>query len=299
MSGSGRFGTVVTAMVTPFTSDGALDLDEAARLAKALVASGSDGLVVAGTTGEGSTLTDDEKLDLFAAVAEAVTVPVLAGSTSNDTPHSVNLSAQASTTGVAGILAVCPYYNRPSQQGIAAHFAAVADATPLPVVLYDIPARTGRRVGPATVAAIAAGSANVVAVKDASGDLTAAASSIAAHHGRLEWYSGDDSLTLAFAALGAVGVISVASHWAAEEFHALFDGAAQGDLASARAANARLFESYSFQGGDQTPNPLPAKAMMRTLGFAVGQCRLPMGPSDPDLDLAATALVTQLGLLGA
>ena len=103
MSGSGRFGTVVTAMVTPFTSDGALDLDEAARLAKALVASGSDGLVVAGTTGEGSTLTDDEKLDLFAAVAEAVTVPVLAGSTSNDTPHSVNLSAQASTTGVAGI----------------------------------------------------------------------------------------------------------------------------------------------------------------------------------------------------
>lgn len=281
---------MVTAMVTPFDDAGALDLDEAARLATYLEASGSTGLVVGGTTGEGSTLTDDEKLDLFAAVADAVAVPVIAGSTSNDTPHSVNLTRLASTTGVAGILAVCPYYNRPSQRGIAGHFDAVASATDLPVVLYDIPVRTGRRIEPATVAAIAGGNANVVAVKDASGDLATAATSIVDHAGRLEWYAGDDSLTLAFAALGAVGVISVASHWAGKAFQAMFDAVDRGDLAAARAVNASLATSYSFQGGDLTPNPLPAKAMVRQLGFAVGQCRLPMGACEPSLDDAAAAL---------
>jgi 4-hydroxy-tetrahydrodipicolinate synthase len=192
-------------------------------------------------------------------------------------------------------LAVCPYYNRPSQAGIAGHFNAVAAATDLPVVLYDIPVRTGRRIEPSTMAAIAATSANVVAVKDASGDLSTAASSISAFDGRLEWYSGDDSLTLALAALGAVGVISVASHWAAPHFATIFHGVASGDLASARAANAALFSSFAFQGGDLTPNPLPAKAMMRHLGFAVGQCRLPMGDAEPSLDAAAAALAAEFG----
>ena len=289
-----RFGTVVTAMVTPFDEEEQVDLGAAVTLAKGLQASGTEGIVLGGTTGEGSTLTDDEKLDLFRAVSEAVTIPVLAGSTSNDTAHSVALTAAASKVGVAGILATGPYYNRPSQRGIAAHFAAVAASTALPVVAYDIPIRTGRRILPETYVEMTAASPNLLAIKDASGDLIAAAESIAMFAGRLDWYSGDDSLTLAFAALGAVGVISVAAHWAAAEFSQLFDGVRSGNLEAARHANARLFESYRFQGSDLNPNPLPAKAMARHLGYAVGQCRLPMGAADSSLDAEAAAVYKRL-----
>src|SRR5437879_2068298 len=141
-----RFGEVITAMVTPFDDDGALDLDAAAELARWLVTQGNESLVVAGSTGEGSTLTDAEKLDLFAAVAEAVTVPVIAATGSNDTAHSVELTRGATATGAAGLLVVTPYYNRPSQAGLEAHFRAVAAATDLPVLIYDIPIRSGRKV---------------------------------------------------------------------------------------------------------------------------------------------------------
>src|SRR5262245_1011517 len=143
---TGRFGGVATAMVTPFDGDGALDLDAARDLARWLQANGNDGLVVAGTTGESPTLTDDEKLSLWAAVAEAVTIPVVAGTGTNDTAHSVHLTEQATKLGVAGVLALCPYYNRPSQAGIEAHLTAMAAATDLPVVIYDIPIRTGRKI---------------------------------------------------------------------------------------------------------------------------------------------------------
>jgi 4-hydroxy-tetrahydrodipicolinate synthase len=281
-------------MVTPFDEEEALDLSAAVTLAKALEESGTDGLVLGGTTGEGSTLTDDEKLSLFAAVAEAVSIPVIAGSTSNDTAHSVALTAAASSLGVAGILVTGPYYNRPSQLGIAGHFRAVCEATALPVIAYDIPVRTGRRISPETLRLMADQSPNLVAVKDASADLTSAAEGIAQMAGRLEWYSGDDSLTLAFAALGASGVISVASHWGASEFHDIFSGVRSGDLELARSANARLFESYRFQGNDTYPNPLPAKAMARLLGFSVGQCRLPMGVADSELDVQAKAVYERL-----
>ncbi len=289
-----RFGTVVTAMVTPFDEEEALDLSAAVTLAKALEQSGTDGIVLGGTTGEGSTLTDEEKLSLFAAVAEAVTIPVIAGSTSNDTAHSIALTAAASSLGIAGILVTGPYYNRPSQQGILGHFEAVCAATDLPVIAYDIPVRTGRRIAPETLRQMANQSRNLVAVKDASADLTSAAEGIAELRGRLEWYSGDDSLTLAFASLGAVGVISVASHWGAQEFQELFAGVRSGDLDAARRANARLFESYRFQGNDVYPNPLPAKAMARHLGFSVGQCRLPMGSADAALDAQASAVYERL-----
>src|SRR5580704_10616906 len=144
MSGPGRFGAVVCAMATPFDSDGALDLDGAARLARWLTEHGNDGLVVAGTTGESPVLSDDEKVDLWRAVREAVSCPVIAGSTSNDTAHSVELTRRATDVGVDGILAVTPYYSRPPQAGIEAHFLAVADATDLPVLIYDIPIRSGR-----------------------------------------------------------------------------------------------------------------------------------------------------------
>jgi 4-hydroxy-tetrahydrodipicolinate synthase len=287
---TGRFGRVVTAMVTPFAADGSLDLDAAARLARWLVAHGSDGLVVAGTTGEGPVLSDAEKLELFAAVAAAVSVPVLAGTTSNDTAHDVELTRRASSTGIAGILALCPYYSRPSQAGIAAHLSAIARCTELPVVLYDIPVRTGRRIEATTVLSLAEAHRNVVGVKDASGDLPGAARLVAAAPAGFEVYSGDDAVTLPFLSIGGVGVISVASHWCGTEMGRAIDLFFKGDLHGAVAQNAELLGSFAFESSERWPNPLPTKAVLRAIGLPVGQCRLPLGEADPELDAAARAL---------
>ena len=166
-----RFGVVVTAMVTPFAADGSVDLEGAVTLARHLAANGTDGLVVAGTTGEGPVLADGERLDLIEAVATSTDLPVLASTGTNDTAHSVALTAQAERRGAAGVLAVTPYYNRPSPAGIAAHFRAVAAATDLPVVLYDIPVRTGRRIGPALTVELSNEVENIVATKDSTGDV--------------------------------------------------------------------------------------------------------------------------------
>ena len=281
-------------MVTPFAADGTVDLDGAARLARYLVDEGSDGLVVAGSTGEGSSLSDEEKLDLFACVAEAVTVPVVAGSTSSNTAQSVSLTARVAATGAAGVLATTPAYVRPSQGGIGAHFAAVADATALPVMLYDIPARTGRKVAPATTIDVAARHANVVALKDASGDLPGAAHVAAVLGGRLDLYSGDDSLVLAFMAVGAVGLVSVAGHWAGPELAAIVGGASRGEWVAARALNERVAASCAFESTEAYPNPLPAKAALRHLGWAVGECREPLGPGDDELSRRAAQVVDEL-----
>ena len=165
-----RFGRVLTAMVTPFDDNGALDLDGAQALARYLQANGNEGLVVAGTTGEAPVLTDTERLDLFAAVVEAVTIPVIAGTGTNDTAHSIHMTTAASRLGVAGILAVCPYYNRPAQAGIEAHIRAIAGSTELPIVVYDIPVRTGRKISTATLLRLAREVPNIVALKDAAGN---------------------------------------------------------------------------------------------------------------------------------
>src|SRR5688500_5238975 len=165
-----RFGRVLSAMVTPFDENGALDLDVARELARWLQAHGHDGLVVAGTTGEAPTLDDDEHLSLIAAVVEAVDIPVVAGTGGNDTRHSVQMTREASALGVAGVLVVCPYYNRPSQAGIEAHLTAVAGATDLPVMVYDIPVRTGRKVATPTRLKLAREVTNVLALKDAAGN---------------------------------------------------------------------------------------------------------------------------------
>ena len=183
-------------MATPFDDDGRVDLKGAVTLARHLVDNGSDGLVVTGTTGEGPTLSDSERTQLWMAVAREVTVPVIAGSTSNDTAHSVELTRMATEAGAAGILAVTPYYNRPSQAGIAAHFAAVAAATPLPVLIYDIPVRTGRKVAIDTMLQLARDCPNIVGVKDASGDPAGTARLLARAGAGFECYSGDDALTL-------------------------------------------------------------------------------------------------------
>jgi 4-hydroxy-tetrahydrodipicolinate synthase len=290
-----RFGAVVTAMVTPFDDGGALDLDAAASLARWLADHGSDGLVVAGTTGEGSVLTDEEKLDLFRAVTEAVTVPVVAGTGSNDTAHTVELTRKAAGVGVAGALVVTPYYNRPSQAGIGAHFRAVATTNrDVPILVYDIPVRTGRKVSNEVLVGLTRDVPNVVGVKDAAGNPASSAQLVAATPDWFELYSGDDSLTLPLLAVGAVGVVGVATHWAGPQFAEMIAAFGKGDLQRARDVNALLFESYAFETGDLTPNPLPAKAMMRVLGLPVGQCRLPMGPAPAGLEERAREVLSSL-----
>lgn len=295
---AGRFGSVVTAMVTPFDTEGALDVDGAVALARWLVGHGSDGLVVAGTTGEGPVLSDAEKLTLWEAVAGAVTVPVVAGSGSNDTAHSVQLTKALSGIGAAGALVVTPYYNRPSQAGLRQHFAAVASATELPVMLYDIPVRTGRKIATDTVLALAREVPNIVAVKEASGDIVGAARLVAQAPAGLELYSGDDPLTLPLLAVGGVGVVSVASHWVGSAIGAMIAAFAAGDVARAASTNAALLDAIAFQSSEAYPNPLPAKAVCRALGLPAGQCRLPLGPAGSDLDEAAVAMLAQLGALG-
>jgi 4-hydroxy-tetrahydrodipicolinate synthase len=281
-------------MATPFDKDGALDLDGAATLARSLADRGSDGLVVAGTTGESPVLSESEKLSLWETVAQAVTIPVIAGSTDNDTAHSVSLTKRASGTGVVAILAVTPYYSRPGQSGLAAHFRAVADATALPVLLYDIPIRTGRKIDHDTLLALATDVSNIVGVKDAAGDPAASARLIAEAPAGFELYSGDDKFTLPLLSVGAVGVISVAAHWAGELIAEMIAAFHKGDVEHARAINARLIPSWGWQGTDAAPNPIPTKAMLRHLGLPAGQCRLPLGDAPADLEREAAALYRSL-----
>jgi 4-hydroxy-tetrahydrodipicolinate synthase len=289
-----RFGRVLSAMVTPFDDEGRLDLDMARTLARWLQGRGHDGLVVAGTTGESSTIDDDEKLALWAAVAEAVTIPVIAGSGSNDTAHSVRLTSEASKLGVAGILAVGPYYNRPSQAGIEAHMRAIAGATDLPVVIYDIPVRTGRKITTATLLRLAREVPNILGLKDAAGNPGETAALISSAPAGFEVYSGDDAMTLPLLASGAVGVIGVATHWTSEDHQQMFDLWSKGDVDGARLVNARLLESFAFETGDEAPNPLPTKALLRHLGLAVGQARLPMGPAPASVEARVPEVLANL-----
>jgi 4-hydroxy-tetrahydrodipicolinate synthase len=289
-----RFGEVLTAMATPFKDDLSLDLDGACALARWLAENGSEGLVIAGTTGEAPTLTVQEHLDLARAVREAVTIPVIVGTGSNDTAHAIEMTKAAEDLGADAVLVVTPYYNRPSQAGLDAHFRAVAASTALPVVLYDIPVRTGRPISNEVLLGLARDVPNVVAVKDASGDLAQAAVRVASAPPGFEVYSGDDNLTLAFVALGAVGAISVASHWAGSMIGEMIRCHKKGDVEGARDLNALLLDSYAFETGDLAPNPVPTKCMLRVLGLPGGSCRLPMGPEPDDLEQRARKVYEQL-----
>ena len=271
----------------------------AVRLARWLADHGNDGLVVTGTTGESPVLSDDEKIVLWQAVREAVTVPVIAGSGTYDTAHSVELTKQAAAAGVAGILAVTPYYSRPPQAGIEGHFRAVAAASPLPVLIYDIPVRTGRKVEHDTLIRLARDVPNITGVKDAAGNPAASAKLLADAPAGFDLYSGDDGLTLPLLAVGAGGVISVASHWAGDLIREMVLAHVKGDVDHARALNARLIPSWEFQTGDLTPNPIPAKAVLRVLGLPAGQCRLPLGPAPDGLEDRARAVLAGLGIPGA
>ncbi|GAA3694786.1 4-hydroxy-tetrahydrodipicolinate synthase [Arthrobacter ginkgonis] len=227
------FGTLLTAMVTPFGDNGEVDYDAAAALATKLVDDGCDGLVVTGTTGETSTLTDEENLGMFRAVVEAVggRAKVLAGSTTNDTRHSISLSRRAADLGVDGLLVTAPYYNKPSQAGVQAHVEAIADSTDLPVMVYDIPGRAGIEIATDTLIRLA-DHPRIVALKDAKGDFLETTKVLA--NTDLDVYSGDDGLTLPFMSIGAVGVVSVTAHVATAQYRQLVDAALAGDFATAR-----------------------------------------------------------------
>lgn len=280
-----RLGTLLTAMVTPFKPDGSLDTDAAARLANRLVDAGCDGLVVSGTTGESPTTTDDEKLLLLRTVLEAVgdRARVIAGAGSYDTAHSVRLAKSCAAEGAHGLLVVTPYYSRPPQAGLVAHFTAVADATELPVILYDIPPRSVVPIEWDTIRVLA-GHPNIVAIKDAKGDLHGGGQIIA--ETGLSYYSGDDALNLPWLAMGAVGFISVWGHLAACQLRHMVAAFASGDVATARKISVTLGPLAHAQ--TRLGGVTLSKAGLRLQGFEAGEPRLPQIPAtDEQLEALA------------
>jgi len=271
-----RLGTLFTAMVTPFKPDGALDTDAAARLATQLVDAGCDGLVLSGTTGESPTTTDDEKIELLRAVLDAVgdRAGIIAGAGTYDTAHSVHLAKACAAEGAHGLLVVTPYYSRPSQAGLLAHFTAVADATDLPVILYDIPPRSVVPIEWDTIRTLAS-HPNIVAIKDAKGDLHGGGQIIA--ETGLAYYSGDDALNLPWLAVGAVGFISVWGHFAASQLRDMLSAFASGDVATARKISVTLGPLNAAQS--RLGGVTLSKAGLRLQGFDAGDPRLPQVPA--------------------
>lgn len=267
------FGTVLTAMVTPFTPDGALDLDGAAALATHLVDHGNDGLVVSGTTGESPTTTDDEKERLVRAVVEAVgdRAQVVAGVGTNDTAHTVEAARQAEKAGAHALLVVTPYYSRPPQAGLRKHFETVADATGLPNLLYDIPVRSGVPIATETLKRLAEHD-RIVAVKDAKGDLGAASEVI--RDTGLAFYSGDDVLNLPLLAVGAVGFVSVVGHLFAERLQAMATAHFEGNAAEATRLHQSLLPAYT--GFFRTQGVITTKAALAMNGLPAGPTRPPL-----------------------
>ena len=274
-----RLGTLLTAMVTPFAPDGALDNAAAAQLANHLVDAGCDGLVVSGTTGESPTTTDDEKLELLRVVLEAVgdRARVIAGAGSYDTAHSIRLAKACAAEGAHGLLVVTPYYSKPPQRGLIAHFTAVADATELPVLLYDIPPRSVVPIESDTIRALAS-HPNIVGIKDAKGDLHSGTQIIA--ETGLVYYSGDDALNLPWLAMGATGFISVIAHVAAGQLRELLSAFGSGDIATARKINVALAPLGNAMG--RLGGVTMSKAGLRLQGIEVGDPRLPQVPATPD-----------------
>ncbi|MGI9598499.1 MAG: 4-hydroxy-tetrahydrodipicolinate synthase [Acidimicrobiales bacterium] len=289
-----RFGPVLTAMVTPFTDRGDLDLDGAQTLAKYLVANGNDGVVVAGTTGESPTISYDEQRELIVAIREAIPdASLVAGAGSNDTRTSVKNTEMATEAGADGILTVTPYYNRPSQAGLIEHFMASAAATDLPVMLYDVPGRTARKIETATIVKLSEVD-NIVALKDAAADPSETANVIAQVDPSFEVYSGDDSLTLPFLSVGAVGVVGVVTHYVGQIMADMIAAYSEGRVADATALNQRMLPAFAHFGYDDAPSPVPTKSIMNMLGVSVGSCRLPMGPAPDDMDTRSKAVLATL-----
>jgi 4-hydroxy-tetrahydrodipicolinate synthase len=291
-----KFGKVLTAMVTPFNQNLQVNYQAAQELAVKLVDSGSDGVVVSGTTGESPTLTKQEKLGLFKAVVEAIggKGTVIAGTGSYDTAESIELTKEAERTGVDGVLLVAPYYNKPPQEGLYQHFKAIAKETSLPVILYNIPGRTGVNITATTIARLAE-IENIVAVKEASGNLNQVSEIYEKAPKEFMIYSGDDALTLPVMSLGGVGVISVASHIVGRKLQEMISAFCRGDLITANRINsdiAPLIRSLFI-----TTNPIMVKTACNLLGFKVGGLRLPLVEAAADEQKALQEVLRSLGLV--
>jgi len=272
-----NFGQVLTAMVTPFDQNGEIDFNATKTLVEHLITNGTDGLVVAGTTGESPTLTTEEKIELFKCVVEAAAgrVHVIAGTGSNNTQASISLTKLAEETGVDGIMLVAPYYNKPSQEGLYQHFKTIAESTSLPVMLYNIPGRSIVNISVETVVRLSE-IPNVVSIKEASGNLDAMAEIISKTPSDFTLYSGDDGLTIPVLAIGGAGVISVASHIIGNDMQEMINAFKNGDVQKAAATHRNLLPI--MRALFIAPSPSPVKAALNLNGIQVGGVRLPMVP---------------------
>lgn len=290
------FGRLLTAMVTPFHPDESVNHEAAARLARHLVDTGTDGVVVTGTTGESPTLTSEEKLALYRTVKNAVGegVPVIAGTGSYCTRESVELTREAEKAGADGILAVVPYYNNPPQEGLYRHFRAMAESTALPIILYNIPTRSPRNMEADTVVRLAE-IPNVVAVKESSGKLEQIADIVARTPASFRVYSGDDSSTLPLMSIGGYGIISVVAHLAGREIKQMVEAFAAGRVAEAAELHGRLLPL--FQATFCATNPIPVKAAMKLFGIDCGPVRLPLVNATEKEFATVQAALQALGLV--
>lgn len=290
------FGRLLTAMVTPFDLEGKVDYAKAEQLAVHLVENGTDTLVICGTTGESPTLTWDEEYQLFQVIQKAVSgkAKIIAGTGSNSTSEAIAATQKAAHLKLDGSLQVTPYYNKPPQEGLYQHFAAIAAAAPeLPLILYNIPGRTGCKLEPSTIAKLAE-IPNIVAVKEATGDLDQASQIRAITDPEFAIYSGDDSLTLPLLAVGAKGVISVASHLVGKQIQAMISAFTSGNVQLATQIHIQLFPL--FKALFYTTNPIPLKAALQIIGLDTGVVRSPLVPCPPQIAAQLKAVMNDLGI---
>ena len=275
-------GRLLTAMITPFTLAGRVDYNEAGRLAQHLVEIGNDGLVVCGTTGESPALETEEKLRLFEIVKKKLpNATIVAGTGGNNTQHSVELTEQAARCGVDGILAVVPYYNKPTQDGMIRHFGAIAESTELPIIIYNIPGRTGANMLPATLRTLQDRYRNIAGVKDSTSDISQMTAVLRDRREDFMFYVGDDHMFLPTLSIGGYGLIGVASHLCAPQFKQMMEAYDGGDVARAARIHRELAPLFSALFA--TTNPIPVKWAMGQLGWNVGECRSPLGKMPEDL----------------
>ena len=292
------FGRLLTAMVTPFNADGSVNYEKAADLAEWLINNGSDGLVVAGSTGEAATMSAEEKLELFRVVVNRINkrVPIIAGTGSNNTADSVKMTKMAEAMGVDGALIVGPYYNKPTQEGFYQHFAAVAQSTGLPIIVYNVPGRTASNISPAIVARLAAVFENIVAIKEAAGNVAQVAELYSVLPEEFTIYSGDDGLILPFMSVGATGLISVLSNIGGGILQDVMQAYEDGRVREAAKLNARMVPLANAMFIETNPIPVKAAVTLVT-GIDAGQPRLPLTPMEPANKAKMVAVLQEYGLV--
>lgn len=292
------FGRLLTAMVTPFNADGSVNYEKAADLAEWLINNGSDGLVVAGSTGEAATMSAEEKLELFRVVVNRINkrVPVIAGTGSNNTADSVKMTKMAEAMGVDGALIVGPYYNKPTQEGFYQHFAAVAQSTGLPIIVYNVPGRTASNISPAIVASLAADFENIVAIKEAAGNVAQVAELYSVLPEEFTIYSGDDGLIIPFMSVGATGLISVLSNIGGGILQDVMQAYEDGHVREAAKLNARMVPLANAMFIETNPIPVKAAVTLVT-GIDAGQPRLPLTPMEPANKAKMVAVLQEYGLV--